>query len=99
LNPGLCSDKPWTKCLRYGMADLWQENTSPVTAIMNWTPHLRSREVNVKASRREKWYGSHFKAAIAYVAGQYNKTAQHDSTHKIALTVFIRNTQSGESYS
>jgi len=35
LNPGLCSDKPWTKCLRYGMADLWQQNTSPVTAIMN----------------------------------------------------------------
>jgi hypothetical protein len=22
LNPGPCSDKPWTNCLRYGMADL-----------------------------------------------------------------------------
>jgi len=40
LNPSLCSDKPWTKCLRYGMADLWQQNTSPVTAIMKGTPCL-----------------------------------------------------------
>jgi len=37
LNPGLCSDKLWTKCLRYGMDDLWQQNTSPVTAIMKGT--------------------------------------------------------------